>query len=296
MEQEKSIRERRSKGLSRAKLVATPYGARAVVTAGAGSPTIIFESGMGCGAEDWSAVLSALSPQVRAIAYDRAGQGGSEKTKLPRDGHQMVMELRAVLEAIAAAPPYILVGHSLGGTLVTLFASMYPEEVVGVVLVDARPPDFSQRCRKLNVSEFFINPPAALFAFSAGNAFDELEASAQIMRQTRKAGKFPSVPLIVLTQKTAIKLIPESLSVAWFEGQRRLAKMSPLGKIKYCESGHKIHCEMPEVVVKAIHSVVTAAKYLTLPKSGSIRLGDPEPMSVRESLENAFEETRQLAL
>ncbi|MET0273385.1 MAG: alpha/beta hydrolase [Phenylobacterium sp.] len=105
-------------------------------------PTIILEHGaFGCAA-DWAVVQERLASKgLRSLAYDRAGLGHSDPGPRPRDGHAIVADLDALLRALGEAGPFVLVGHSMGGLMVRLFALTHPDKVVGVVLVDAMTPD-----------------------------------------------------------------------------------------------------------------------------------------------------------
>ncbi len=245
-----------------ARISYTPLGARAFISAGSGSPTVVFESGLGNGKEVWGSIFNEVSAVAHAVAYDRAGYGQSEMSQVPRDGHQLVRELRALLHAEDIKPPYVLVGHSLGGTIMKLFARTYPNEVAGVVLVDARHAEFSKRCKQKGVSKLLYQPPAFLFALARGAMRAEMSAVPLIMRQARKAGPFPPVPLIVLAQGAGVSKWPERLSKVWSASQRNMVTMSRLGRIKICEdSGHNIPRDQPDMVVTAILSVVAAARY-----------------------------------
>jgi pimeloyl-ACP methyl ester carboxylesterase len=110
---------------------------------GAGEPTIILEAGAFSYSSEWYWVQRQLEPTQRVCAYDRAGNGWSEAGPAPRDGLQLTHELHALLQAANVPGPYVLVGHSLGGILNTIFHAEYPGEVLGIVMVDsAVPPDF----------------------------------------------------------------------------------------------------------------------------------------------------------
>ncbi len=252
----------RHKALPPALTSYTEFGTRSFLSAGSGSPTVLFESGLGSGKEAWSSIFNEVSAVTHAVAYDRAGYGQSESSNQPRDGLQILRELRAMLQAEEIKPPYVLVGHSLGGTIMKLFARTYPNEVVGVVLVDARAAEFAKRCRQLGVSRLWYEPPSVLFALSPSAMRAELAAASLTMRQARQAGPFPAVPLIVLTQSKDTGKWPERLGKVWAASQRNMAKMSRLGRIKVCEdSGHNIHQDQPDMVITAILSVVAAARY-----------------------------------
>ena len=115
-----------------------------VVRAGPRSdrPTIVLEHGaFGCAA-DWAVVQERLAAKgLRSLAYDRAGLGHSDPGPTPRDGRAIVADLAALLREIDEPTPYVLVGHSMGGLMVRLFALTHPYQSVGVVLVDAVTPD-----------------------------------------------------------------------------------------------------------------------------------------------------------
>lgn len=241
----------------------TSMGIRSVVAAGLGTPTVVFESGLGHGKRTWGPVFNAVSAVTRAVVYDRAGYGQSEPSRQSRDGLQIVLELRALLHNEGIPPPYVLVGHSLGGTYMKLFAKTFPDEVAGVVLVDARHAEFTQRCRQLGVPRLLYDPPEALLAMMSPVARAELAAAPLTLKQTRRAGPFPNVPLIVLTQSNAASRWPRGLGKVWAASQRSMAKMSKLGRIKVCDdAGHNVHMDRPDVVIKAVLNVVRAARYM----------------------------------
>ena len=101
-----------------------------------GKPTVILEAGGGGFSTSWAAVQGLLSSRVRTCAYDRAGLGWSEPGPGPRTMSQEVFELHALLKAAKVDGPYVLVGHSIGGLLVRLYAERYSNKVKGLVLVD----------------------------------------------------------------------------------------------------------------------------------------------------------------
>ena len=89
--------------------------------------------------------LDGIDPCLR---YDRAGSGSSQPATAGRTTNDQVADLRALLAAAKVAPPYILVGYSLGGWNVMVHADAYPADVVGAVMVDVRPPAASQQWLK----------------------------------------------------------------------------------------------------------------------------------------------------
>ena len=103
-------------------------------------PTVVFETGNGTDMQSWNSVIAQLPEGVQTFAYNRPSHGNSDSTATRRDGKTIVAELRRILRQGGLAPPYILVGHSLGGLYAQLFAREYPDEVVGLVLVDPSSP------------------------------------------------------------------------------------------------------------------------------------------------------------
>ena len=249
--------------LPHARFSATTYGIRSLVVAGVGSPTVVFESGIGQGKRNWAPVFNRVSEITQAVAYDRAGYGQSETSELPRDGLQIVLELRDMLRTEGIAPPYVLVGHSLGGTVVKLFAKTWPNEVAGVVLVDARHEEFTQRCRQVGVNRLLYEPPDAFLNRLPPVPRAEVLAAPLTLKQARRAGSFPDVPLIVLTQSNATSRWPKALGKVWEASQRKMATMSTLGRIKVVgDAGHNVHMDRPDVVVRAVTGVARAARLI----------------------------------
>ena len=109
---------------------------------GSSKPVVLFESGAFGFAGDWAYVQSQLTAQgVRSCAYDRAGMGLSEKVSTPRDGINIARDLEKLLVAADVPGPYVLVGHSMAGARVHLFANRNPDKVAGLVLVDSTTPE-----------------------------------------------------------------------------------------------------------------------------------------------------------
>lgn len=107
---------------------------------GEGTPTVVFESGMGASCLSWTLVQQDVAQFTRAVSYDRTGHGWSDPVREPRSARQIAQELHTLLDATAMPGPYVLVGHSFGGYVNRAFAHMYRNEVVGMVLVDSVHP------------------------------------------------------------------------------------------------------------------------------------------------------------
>lgn len=108
---------------------------------GSGSPAVVLESGQGELGLTWANVQPVVAKSSRVCSYDRAGYGWSERSPLPRTASASVDELRSLLQKAGVEPPYVLVGHSIGGLYVKLYAHRYPDEVAGMVLIDSSHED-----------------------------------------------------------------------------------------------------------------------------------------------------------
>lgn len=238
--------------------LATSFGEHSYVVAGSGVPTIVMEAGLGDGKESWREIFADLVKVTRSFAYDRAGYGASQKREGPRTGAQIVEELRALLQAARLPPPYILVGHSLGGTYMELYARTYAREVAGVVLIDSRHVDFSERCDEAGA--LVCEPPAFLTWLVPGAGHQEFVGAAETMRQVRAAGSFPHVPLVVITGMNKI-LEGATFNRVWLNTQKQLADLSPLGRHVVCERcGHYPQRDNPALVVMSIQNVVAQVR------------------------------------
>ncbi len=168
-----------------------------IVTAGSGSATVVFESGLGNDWKPWDAVASDISTDARVFAYSRPGYGESAGATTSRDAATIVEELRTLLVHQGYAPPYILVGHSFGGTYMELFAKAHPDEVTGVVLVEPRPSDFLARCEAAHLDMCGI--PASALATLPEVQIAEYNAFRMAAAEIESAGTFGSYPVRVLT-------------------------------------------------------------------------------------------------
>lgn len=120
-------------------------------------PTLVIESGAGAPSEYYYWLGELLKDSIRVVRYDRAGIGYSEASEQPRDPETIAQELHRLLENSGEQPPYILAGHSYGGHYIRIFKQLYPNEVAGMVFLDAPHPDESERL-KLPHSPSYLRP------------------------------------------------------------------------------------------------------------------------------------------
>jgi pimeloyl-ACP methyl ester carboxylesterase len=209
------------------------------------------------------------------VAYDRAGVGASEPAPTPRTGQEVVKDLHALLMAAQIRVPYVLVGQSFGGYTARLYAHQYPDDVAGMVLVDAPHEDRDSRFLAL------LPPPAATEAATLTSLRHFLTQSkqdpAQMLEgmdllateaQVRATGSLGARPLVVLTaghEHPVLAALPADVATRVRQlvqdVQRDLASLSSRSRhVIAHESGHEIERDQPDVVIDAIRQVVDAVR------------------------------------
>ncbi len=262
---------------------------------GQGTPTVILESGLGDAYVSWRKVQPQIAKFARVCSYDRAGLGFSDSSSRPRTSKVIAEELHALLGAANIAPPYILVGHSMGGFNVRLFASLYRNEVAGMVLVDASHPDQENRFppelknlagswmraaefleytmplgvpRLLDLCDPDPVPRTAECNFhSERESVAELKAFPESAAETAATGTLGDLPLAVLSHdpdKPSADLpadLAKPTNEAWEKMQEELAYLSTRGTQAVAKgSANYIQIDRPDVVIEAVRSVVEQAR------------------------------------
>ena len=288
-----------------------------VQVTGEGTPTVVFESGMGASCLSWTLVQPQVAQFSRAVSYDRAGHGWSDPAREPRTARQIAQELHALLNSTGLPGPYVLVGHSFGGYVNLAFAHLYRDEVVGMVLVDSvhpaeweKPTPEQLRMIEVGLRYAWIAAWLARLGFvrlclarlargsprlgwAAASAFGVGMAVA-VQRIAGEVRKLPApiVPIvrelwsqpknfmslgqhvaalpISAAQAAAVSslgdlplvvLSGDHHAAAYTDWQRELAQLSSCGRhLVANDSGHWIHLDHPELVIRAICEVVTAAR------------------------------------
>jgi pimeloyl-ACP methyl ester carboxylesterase len=139
---------------------------------GEGSPTVVLETLAGGTSSYWGRVQPELAKATRVCVYDRAGRGWSEPDPKPITLARTVRNLHMLLTHASVEGPYVLVGHSLGGIYVRQFAAEYPQDVVGMVLVDAAHPDQYERYPDLlEMNESYLQVSSAFPALARLGVF-----------------------------------------------------------------------------------------------------------------------------
>jgi pimeloyl-ACP methyl ester carboxylesterase len=221
---------------------------------GQGSPAVIFEGGFGIGIASWSTLQKDVAVFAQTVSYDRAGLGQSDLGPKPRSAKQIATELHAALEKAGVKPPYVMVGHSLGGVFVRVFADMYPKEVVGMVLIDPSQESFNDWLSK--------NQPDRLKAAETNieKATEGVRAEfagVDISYAQARATKVPAGIPVVLLSATEDESMPAEGRKVWIEKHKEWLATVPGSKHIIVEKApHFIQAQQPAVVLDAIKQVV----------------------------------------
>jgi pimeloyl-ACP methyl ester carboxylesterase len=267
-----------------------------LVCAGLGSPPVILDSGLSNSWLDWYKVQPKVAKFTRVCSYDRAGVGYSDTRPGPRTSRVIAEELHMLLRNAEVAPPFVLVGHSMGGLDVRMYASLYRAEVAGVVLVDSSHPDQARHLadyeRNVQHRRREIERDRALMPFgiprllawcgswygttvggrqAALRSFEctvrqkdgplaEMDGFNDDLDQVRATGSLGDMPLVVVAQAPSSARAKSFLPV-WYELQDDLARLSSRGsRVNAQGSGHMIALERPDVVIAAIRDVVAQCR------------------------------------
>ncbi|MBP6869270.1 alpha/beta hydrolase [Candidatus Babeliales bacterium] len=265
-----------------------------VIDKGQGGPTVVVDPGCGCNSLTWGLIYPEIAKLTRVIVIDRAGYAWSDASPLARTSENVVQEMHTLLKNAGIPAPYILVGHSFGGGNVRLFASKYPDEVEGVILVDSvhedqrekipsykikpelswkkyieqslglRPLMTEQQHQEFNdwVKEFPTEVQHNYIATklpiqSSQTSYQELlnvESSFQQLKND--GGLLADKPLMVIRAGKMSGTDQEKNQMKiWLQAD--LATKSSRGKLIVAEkSGHMIPNEQPEIIVEAVREMV----------------------------------------
>lgn len=250
----------------------------AVTCMGEGQPTVVLESGLGDDAGVWASL--ELQPKIAAFskvcAYNRAGLGESNPAPGQRTVQDVVDDLAALLADSSMTAPFVLVGHSIGGLIVNMYAHQHPQRVAGLVFVDTSHPNQEGEFRKALPRA--LNDAFDLHGTPPEN-WDSLEARKQGETDYMQAGSFGDKPVVVLTADTnlldqaAIDWTKENIWAGydedidraekgvWKSLQEQYAELSNNTRHTVVKgSTHYIQRDNPEVVVEAIRQVVEAVR------------------------------------
>lgn len=262
---------------------------------GTGSPTVVLVAGYRSSARIWSEdllqpeaprtmVLPAVAQFTRVCAYDRPGTianlgdyvlvSRSDAISQPRTAPDVVVELHALLQAAGIHGPYVFAAHSLGGLFARLYASTYPDEVIGLILVDAYserlesllPPERWEALVRLNKgfgTDTVVPIPGYGDLETLGYGVDNA-----VMREAAAASPLAPMPLAVLAHGRPFTLpedaqgfTSEALESVLRAVNEDLATLIPNARFSVASgSGHDIHQDQPELVIEAVRQVVAGVR------------------------------------
>lgn len=251
--------------LTHAKSVARlPNASVEYLLAGAGEPPIILLNGGDGPIEGWYKVLPKLTQASSVLAYNRAGIGRTSKSDVKQTSPVVVSQLRQLLRQVDLRPPYLLVGHSLGGLHANYFARAYPDEVCGMVLLDATAPadvDLMASHRS-GLQKRLQRAVDQLFDRRALGEARNASFSAECVGA---AGRFPDVPLNVVSGGTPAmaRRMPLAAREGRLMNQQDLSRLSERGRHVIAErSGHFPQFSEPDLVASAILDILDQARRL----------------------------------
>ena len=228
---------------------------------GEGQPTVVLEAGSGADSATWGAVLDSLAEITRTCAYDRAGRGRSDPIERHTLSHASA-ELRALLSTAGEAPPFVVMGHSLGGAFGRVFASVNRDEVVGLALVDSFDPDLQEGWIHPLLGSLRPEYEAGLDALRDTVAYvDSLDwpRSEEQLRESSLEGLPIEVLVAPRYEPRLSQAVNAEIAMAWEAAYERL---SP-GRVRWTiawGAGHNVHIDRPDVVIEAVRRVVDEAR------------------------------------
>jgi pimeloyl-ACP methyl ester carboxylesterase len=224
---------------------------------GKGAPAVILEGGFGIGIASWSPIQSTIATFAQTVSYDRAGLGQSEPGPEPRSAKQIATELHLALQKIGIGPPYVLVGHSLGGVFVRVFVDLYPKEVAGIVLIDPSQEAFNDWTRTHEPSEQ-RKMEAQIATASAGQRAEG--AALKTSYAQASAARIPAGIPVTLMSATEDEGRTVEARKIWIEKHEEWLAKVPGGKhVIVQQTGHFIQLQQPALVIDAIKQVLSQA-------------------------------------
>jgi len=217
--------------------------------------TVILESGLGDTIEVWNVIQPRIAAGcIRTVAYNRAGYDGSDPAEGPRDASTVVAELRAELKRRNLNPPFILVGHSLGGLYMQYFARNFPTEVGGLVLIDST--HWNQGMHIDRSANTPYTGRTAVMLYMPLIMRRELTDAASAGEQVHMSPLPGPIPTVVLSStRGPAGETPAARAIA-ARMQDEIAEDFPNSRhVRVDDSGHYIQRDKPDVVVDAVRKL-----------------------------------------
>lgn len=225
---------------------------------GSGKPNIVLINGGSGPIEGWMKVLPEVSKLSSVFSYNRFGVAGSDKPKNAQDGITIVENLREALKIVGLEPPYLLVGHSLGGLYANLFARLHSNDIVGVIFLESSHPNDISLDKYQGKFVKTINKMFSIFdSLSSQKQFSEVNFVKQTVSQIQQIDSFPEIPIYVITGGKENRMMPEEARQRRLENQLELLSLSKNSKhIVAKNSGHFPQLSEPKVLIETIKDCI----------------------------------------
>jgi pimeloyl-ACP methyl ester carboxylesterase len=240
-----------------------------VVRMGVGSPTLVLESGAGEGVSAWSGVLPRLAQHTSVIAYSRRGHGQSTGSDAPGSPSQSVDDLHALLAALHVRGPILLGGHSFGGLLARLYTSTYPQDVAGLLLVDATHESQFARWGALEPQFKILDTIRALLPNMSPASREDQRQIVELAAEESVPGMrpLPDIPLAVITatkpcapDREFVCRDPRAIAAWRALHDEWFARTSHGLRLVSNRTGHYVMSDEPALVVEALRFLVSATR------------------------------------
>ncbi len=225
-------------------------------------PNVVLINGGSGPIEGWMKILPEISGFCSVFSYNRFGVAGSDKPREPQDGLTIVETLREALKTVGFEPPFLLVGHSLGGLYANLYARRYPSEAAGVVFLESSHPKDLSLGDDQGKAVKTINKMLTVFDFlSPHKKFNEDKYVKETVEQIEAYGQFPDIPVYVITGGKENRMIPEIVQKKRMQHQMELLSLSRYSKhISAPKSGHFPQFSEPKIVIDTIKEGIEQIK------------------------------------
>lgn len=220
-------------------------------------PVVVFQSGLGDDHATWAAVLRQLPAQHEAVVPDRPGYGASPARAGERSACRIAEEQHALLRQAGLPPPYVLVGHSLGGLYQYVYARMYPQDVAGLVLLDPTHPQLQATLAQTQPAAAALLQLARQTVFSPAMA-QEFDAQAECLQQVEQQPRLKAPTVLLASTETPVYM-GEGLRGMLEDLRQDWLRRSGATLARVPGSGHRIQLDAPQAVVGAIEAVAAAA-------------------------------------
>ncbi|AFJ02065.1 putative hydrolase or acyltransferase of alpha/beta superfamily [Methylophaga frappieri] len=249
---------------------------------GKNGPTVVVDAGLGEDSSDWQKIVDQVRNTTRICVLDRPGYGWSDFGPTPRTSERIAGEIERLLSSASIGPPYLLVGHSFGGFNVRMFAARHPNQVKGMILIDASHEEQFNRLKirlprpeaqhrsviilpKGTVDTFSSDKPQALKERSFFAARAEITSMSLSAKQVGQLADFPEIPLVIISRGQPEWTGDPALQLRekiWIDLQRELTHLTSNSRHLFAhKSGHAIPQQQPQIIVDTILEMLDEVRF-----------------------------------